>query len=431
MRNEQNVSGTVRKVNDYTSNEKSAVRKHNIIPKILCVVAAFFLWLYVMQTETPENEGFISSVTVDMENSAELQSASGLSVYSRSGNIVDVKLRGKKSVIDKLKSEDIHAYIDVGTITTPGQHAVKVFVDLPEGVNLVEPQPSTISVYVDETSTISLDVSEKLDNLMLSSPYELGNIRFEYDSITVTGPKNKLAQIEMAMVDVNMKDKTSSFVTRSPIYLVDKSGKKIDMSYLITSVNEMDVTVPIYVNKEIPVKVDFKHGFLNADNAKVTLTPSYVTVKGDESKFVDVAEIIDTIIIDEKQIVDNSYTISLNTKANADVTVAEDDRTIKVDVELSPNLVTKRINVNDISVKGAPANVSYEIIDNYVNVILRGTLEDLSKVKPADVRLEVDLSAFGNESSGVVGGDATVIIDSEVADKIWEVGSYPVQIKIN
>lgn len=431
MHNEKNVVGSVRKVGDSSSIEKNPVKKHNIIPKILCVFAAFFLWLYVMQTESPENEGVISSVTVDIENSVELQSSSGLSVYSRSGNIVDVKLRGKKSVIDKLKSEDIHAYIDVGTISTPGQHAVKVFVDLPEGVNLVEPQPATISVYVDETSTVSVDVFEHFENLVLVSPYELGDIRFEFDSITVTGPKNKLNQIEKAMVDINMKDKTSSFVTKSPIYLVDKGGKKIDMSYIITSVNEMDVTVPIYINKEVPVKAAFKHGWLNDSNAKITLTPSYVTVKGDESKLADVAEIIEPIIIDEKLIVDSSYTISMNAKANADIVIEEDDRTIKVDVELSPNLVTKRINVNDINVKGAPSNIKYEIIDSYVNVTLRGTLEDLSKVKPADVRLEVDLSAFDDESSGVVVANATVIIDSENADKIWEVGSYSVQIKIN
>lgn len=425
-------SNTVR---DAASNKKdtslSFNRKYNIIPKILCILAAFVMWIYVMQTESPEYEELITSVSVDMINTTELQNSSGLSVYSRSGNTVNVKVRGKKSSIDRLSAEDISAYVDLGKIKMPGQHALSVYVDLPDGVNLVEPQPSSISVYVDETDTVSLNVSEKLENFVLTSPYELGEIKFEYDTITVTGPKNKLSQILAAQVNINMLDKTSSFVTKCPVSLINDNGEKIDTSYISMSVNEMSVTVPIYVTKEIPVDTSFKYGFLNSDNSRVTVTPETITVRGDENKLTDLTGIIEKIEIDEKQITESPYTMTVMCKPLADVFVDEADTEVKITVELDSSLKTKKFISSNIDVTGADEKLSYEVVDKYATVTLRGTAEALGKIKTSDISILVDLSGYDSGSSGTVFKTATIVIDSEYADEVYELGSYSVQVKLN
>ena len=106
-----NTDGTVRDAATEAQELKSNRGKRgNILPKILCVLAAFVLWLYVMQTESPEYTDTIGSVSVSLENVTALQSDLGLSVYSGGGDMVTVKVSGKKSVISRLGPDDIKAF---------------------------------------------------------------------------------------------------------------------------------------------------------------------------------------------------------------------------------------------------------------------------------------------------------------------------------
>ncbi len=430
MKNKK-FDGTVREAgNQNVSDSVSFAKKHNIIPKILCFVAAFIMWIYVMQTESPEFQDVITSVPVVIENKAGLQSASGLSVYGNTQNMVNVSLKGKKSSIDKLSADDLYAYVDVSKITEAGLHALAVHVNTPDGISVVSPEPSTISIYADETDVKSLNVNEKLENFLLTSPYELGEIKLEFDSITVTGPKNKLETLGGAQVAINMQDKTSSFISKCPISLVDVNGEKIDMTYLTPSATEINVTVPIYISKEIPVVTAFKHGFFTDSSAKITVTPETITVKGDESKLSDVSSIIDVIIIDEKAINESAYTMDVMVNSSSDVIISEADKEIKVKVELDPSLKTKQFTISNIETTGAPANLNYEVLDKTATVTLRGTSKDLGEIKTSDISLVADLSGFDDDSKGTVSIVANVVIDADVEGTVFEIGSYPVQIRI-
>lgn len=162
MRNDNEKIGTVREADAVKENgSKNNIGGKNLIPKILCVVAAFVLWLYVMQVESPEYTETISSVAVSLQNTSVLQSESGLSVYNGGNERINVELSGKKSVISGLKSDDIKAYADVSRIKEAGRHSLDVYVDLPDGVSIVKPEPSTVTVFADETKSVSLPIKEK------------------------------------------------------------------------------------------------------------------------------------------------------------------------------------------------------------------------------------------------------------------------------
>lgn len=429
MLNNRERAGTVRTASsDNKSSERN--RSHNLIPKILCLFAAFVLWLYVMQVESPEYEDVISSVPVQLENVSELQDNEGLTVYSGTGHNVNIRVSGKKSIISKIKADDIKAYIDLSVIDGAGRHSLDVFVDLPEGISLVEPEPGTVTVYVDEIDTISLSVSERLLNFVLESPYELGEIDFEFDTVTVTGPKNRLATITSAQVAVNMADRKSTFVTTGTIALYDKNGIAVDMSYLNLSKREMTVSVPIYQTKEVPVEVGFKHGLIDPALVTITTVPETITVRGDASKFVDGISVVDKILIDEKLITSTPYTVTLQANTLTDVTIAPEDSEIKVTVEFDSSLKTKQFKVSDIKVKNADSDLEYEILDENILVTLRGKISELNSVKDTDITAEIDLSGFESGNSGTISKNATIIIDAEDAECVFEVGTYPIQIQI-
>ncbi|MBR5448127.1 MAG: hypothetical protein IKV40_06855, partial [Clostridia bacterium] len=86
--------------------------------------------------------------------------------------------------------------------------------------------------------------------------------------------------------------------------------------------------------------------------------------------------------------------------------------------------------ISNIYTTGAPADLAYEVIDKTATVTLRGTAKDLGDIKTSDISLVADLSGFDADSKGTVSIVAAVVIDAELTGTVFEVGSYPVQIRI-
>lgn len=428
--NKMDKDGVIRSVHE-NSDHTTQKPSRNYIPKILCVLAAFVLWIYVMQVESPEYEQEITSVPVELENAASLSEASGLSVYSGSGNRISLTVAGKKSIVSKLKAEDVSAYIDLSRVKEAGRHSLDVSVDLPDDVTLVDCEPSTVTVYVDEMDSISLPVSEKLVNFVLESPYELGEIAFEFDTVNVTGPKNRISNLAGAVVTINMEDRKSTFVTNSAITLVDKSGNLSDMNYLSMSESEMNVTVPIYLTKDVPVEVRFKYGLVDASHVKVTCEPSSFSLKGDAAKFSDGTSLIEKIEIDETAVIETPYTEIREVVVRDGLTASAESTSVKITVEYDSTVKTRQIAVSDIKVKGAPSDLKYEIADGNILVMLRGNASEIDSVKASDISATIDLEGFDSSSSGVITKNATVTVNAQDADSVFVLGTYPVKITIN
>ena len=52
-------------------------KKYGIIPKLLCLLFAFGIWLYVMYVDSPEYEETFNLVPVQLTGVSELESAAG------------------------------------------------------------------------------------------------------------------------------------------------------------------------------------------------------------------------------------------------------------------------------------------------------------------------------------------------------------------
>lgn len=432
--NENNSSGVIRTAHGEKADVSSArpsKLSHNYLAKILCIVAAFVLWLYVMQVESPEFEHVVESVPVSLENASVLRDESGLSVYAGSGNKINVTVAGKKSIVTKLTADDISAYIDLSKVKDAGRHSLEVSVELPEDVTLVEDSLPNVTVYVDEKESISLPVSEKLVNFVLESPYELGEIDFEFDTVNVTGPKNRISNLAGALVTINMENRKSSFVTSADITLIDKMGNLSDMNYLSMSESEMNVTVPIYITKEVPVEVRFKHGLVDPSLVSVTCEPPSFTLKGDAAKFSDGVSVLEKIEIDETTILSTPYTETREVAVRDGITVSAESTEVKITIDYDVSVKTRLMAVREIKVTGAHEDLNYELLSDNLLVTLRGDADQLNALNSTDISAVVDLEGFDPISSGVITRYADITFDSENTDGIFVVGTYPVQVKLN
>ena len=404
--------------------------RNKIISAVLCVIGAFALWLFVMQTESPTYTETVSGIEVRNENADVLADKTGLSVYSGEGTTVNVVVSGKKSLIARLSSGDVGATVDVSMISVAGRHALPVTIDLPSGLTLADTVPATVTVYADETVSKVVSVREKLTHLELPANYKQGKIEFGFDTVTVEGPASKVNGIAEAQVVIDMENKTSSFSAKYPITLTDSLGAAVSTDYLKLSATEIDVIVPVYVTAELSVPYQFKYGLFPEGSVQVTMSPSAISVSGDEND-VTSDSAISPVIIDEKAITSNSYSFSVTPEISPKLSVETGTGEVTVNVEVSSSLITKEFTVEDIRFTGMSSAVKCEAADKSVTVTLRGTKEQLDAIGEGDVYLTVDMTGYDAGSTGNVVRPAAVVIEANNSGGVFEVGTYSVQVKIN
>ena len=119
-----------------------ALFQRNLPAKIIALVVAVVLWLFVMNEQNPQIEGSFT-VAVDLRNVPE-----GYKV-TQTEKSVKLKMRGARSFFISAEPEGFKAYADLEGLGS-GEHEVKVKAVLPQGFELVDAQPETVSVTLDK-----------------------------------------------------------------------------------------------------------------------------------------------------------------------------------------------------------------------------------------------------------------------------------------
>ena len=408
--------------------EKTVLKPgHAWVEKVVCLIFAFLIWLYVMQVDSPAHEEVFHSLSVELINTQVLDGESGLSVYSGYGNTVDVTIVGKKSLIDKISVADIHVYADVSQIKTAGSHAVELKVEVPAGLTVGSVSENTISVYCDVRASKVVDVEAKISSFTMASNLEMGRLVPEYDTIVITGPKSALDDVEYAQVVLELGNIHASMTASGKLVLMDKSGQRVDDRYLKMSNTHVTVEIPVFIYKVLPLSVEYKHGYFNESNVSVQLRPQTLEIKGDPAVVEHMTEIV-VATLDEKKIAGNiTQLVPLDLPDG--LVAADGTQNVTIDVS-HIGTYTSMFTVTDIDVTGA-VGIDYVILDKSLTVTVRGTLAQLSKLRPTDFSAVVDLSGYTENTSGVIQESAEIRIDSSYAAGVYEIGEYTVQVRIN
>ncbi len=400
-----------------------------LIAKILCVIAAFCLWIYVMQVESPEYEETFSHIIVNLTNTDKLVSEKGLAIYNGYGTMIDVTFSGKKSVISKLEEKDIVATADVSVIDDGGsRYDVRINVDVPAGCKLVGMSQDTISVYFDKAGQTAVDLTEIRENTNLPEDCYTGVVEFPVDKVTIKGPSKVLESIDRAVVNLDLTGVSGTVSMTEEVFLLDRNGEEVTSPYIEYYPREVAVTVPVYKRATIPVEVYFRYGFLNADNATLIVNPMTVNVTGDPA-VIDAGNLLEPIIIDEKTDFDGDifdHTIRLDFASGVSGGVEEVDVTAVMDESLKTRELT--VPGKNIEDTGGKDGVSYTWDHSPVTVTLCGPLENITQITPEDIILRLNMSPYSETNTGTIKVRAEVVIDSAYADGVFETGIYEIDV---
>lgn len=260
-------------------------RKRNAA-KILAVIMAMVLWLYVTNEQNPPVE---ASVAVPLE----VRGVADSLVAVEMPDAVRVKVRGARSLTAGLQTQDVLAYLDLRGVAE-GRHQARVHVIVPPSLEVVEVQPDKVLVRIDAKVSRVLPVEIRFTGTAAAG-VAVARASATPEQVTLEGPKGVTDQVDRAVLTVDLSGKTADFTAGIVPLAVTREGKAVESLTLYPERVSVAVTL---VRGAVKKMVDVKTVITGDLPAGVTLRgiiirPARVELSG-EAQLVEKVEFINT-----------------------------------------------------------------------------------------------------------------------------------------
>ena len=195
--------------------------KRNVKVKTVCILFAFFLWIFVMAEVDPILIKDYSQLPIKIKNENILQ-AKNLSILSREKLKVSVIIRGRRSVLKEFNTSNIEIYGSIKEAQI-GENYVELKAKLPDNIDYTI-IPSGIKVDIDKNIRVKKDIvlisqSKKYDAAYLAKL--LMSPKFTY----VEGPKTLISKLNRLACRIDLDSEEDSTVKAKIIPLDKNNGK--------------------------------------------------------------------------------------------------------------------------------------------------------------------------------------------------------------
>ena len=263
----------------------SKIPQNNNVIKVISVIVACFLWLYVMNEQNPSIN---YTYTVPLEK----RNLSNNFVALDAPSTVRVKIKGPRNSFADISVRDIKAYVDLSD-AEKGTLAKSVLASVPGNVQIVEVLPETVSVSIDSFASKSVPVTIRMSGTMPEF-MEVSKTKLDQTHVLVYGPASYVSNVAkidgIFNVDVSMRGEVA---TDLQLVAVDKAAHQVDRVTIEPSVVRLDASfTEKTIKKVVPVKLNTV-GVLSSGVSlvSITVTPQTVEVSGKASLINTINEI--------------------------------------------------------------------------------------------------------------------------------------------
>ncbi len=404
-------------------------RRFSFFVILFSLLVALILWFYVQEAEAPDYKKTFTDVAVEMQSLS-----SSFSVIEGGDNRVDITLTGKRSDLNKIKSSDLMAYLDLSNITQPGEYQPEIGVLVPKGTELSNCFPKIATVYIDQTVSVYVPLIVELGEYSVSDDVVV-DAAPAVEQIQVKGPKGVLDQVDCAKVKTGkLGEIRESFESNLSYSLLDKNGNEVSSRHIITPEKNVLVNFTVNKTKTVPLTLSVKNGWWAEKDMKYTISPKTILVKG-EPATIDALESVDVLVLDETTVDSSRFSKTLTPdklRLPEGIRLAETLGDIKIDLSLPSNgsrTLKMRLDSGHVAVTPPEKEgLFYTLEGSSLNFKIRGNYEHLYNAKVDDFYLNIDLSQI--TSAGSVEVPVQIVQTSATEGKYYPVGSYTVNAVI-
>lgn len=191
----------------------------NIVPKILAIIMAIILWMYVMNEQNPP---FEASFIIPLE----VRNVAADYVLLDAPETVKVKIRGPRNVVAGVHTKDLKAFVDLKGLTE-GSHNIAVNANIPSSLELVEISPDKVQLRLDPIISRQLPIEVRLTGTPAPGTV-IGKAVPAYEQVTVEGPKNVVSTVEKVVAIVDLASKINDITADVVLIPVNRASKEVE-----------------------------------------------------------------------------------------------------------------------------------------------------------------------------------------------------------
>ena len=367
------------------------------IPLILmCILLAFFIWIFATMTTDPTEEGrFSQTVTIETVGLKE-----GMIITNGLPYTVSINLRAPNSVWRRISLERIQAkaIVDV-TGLEPGVHQVPITIQIGiKPIQIVSYTPNTATVTIEkyETRKFDLVVEESGD---IPTAFRAETPVLSQNEVNISGTVSQLDTIARVAVNLERNNNTETIEETLSVVAYTEDGKVV-RDVTITP-ERVKVTQEIkmrggyrILSVKLSVKGEISSGY-RVDNLSVD--PGFVTVYSADKELLNSLN----SFIETETILLNEINATTNRKVGLNVPegiTLVGDSTVTVNIEISAIEGTSSFGQIPISMIGLEDGLEAVISPLDIDVYLVGPIVTLADIEPDDIHAVIELQDLGEGS---------------------------------
>lgn len=396
---------------------------------IVSLLASLTIWVYVTSMQSDQYKLEFHDVPVELVGEDTLRDTKNMVITDLDTSTVSVTVVGPRRIVAGLSGTDLKACVDVSRLSRSAYTTQQYYISYPEGMDTTNiddsgRSPSTVSFMVSPLNAKTIQVRGSFDG-SLAEGYTAEAPVFEPATITVSGADVNLKDISYAWVSFGKENVDSTYKVETGFTLMNDNGEECSTVGLTCSDDVVTATLPLLLVKEIPLSVDLIEGAgATKANTKMKIEPESITLAGDSAILTGMNKIVlDTIdLTDFASTTSETYTIPIdnNMKNLTGATEA------KVTVEIV-GLETRTYKVKNISCTNVTEGYAADIISESIDVVLRGTPQQLDQLKAESIRAVADLTDY-KESTGQFMPNVKIIVDGFT--DVGAIGQNTISIEI-
>ncbi len=396
------------------------MRKHDILTRLLSLMAAMTLWLYVVESRNEDVEQAYKNIGVQIQGLDVLRD-NGMTVIEGADTKVNVTVVGKRDALLNVRQDKFLATVDVSNIPSPGEYNLQYTVSAnTEGARISDKNPRLITLKIDRMTNKSVPVRLKVIGQPPEGYSLAGDCLVSPTAVEIQGPEADLAKIEYAYVEVDVSELRQTATQRAAYTLMTAEDQPADTSRITSEDPAVDVTTPVYKAGSAPLVLDLilPEG-LPEGLVSYVIEPSSVEIKGDSDALAAVNSIelgsVNLAALLEQGTDQAVMPLILPNGLTSDS--APSEAVIRFDLS---RLGDKTIRVDSSQFTGQPG---FAYVTEALDVRVVGTEQAVAELDAQDFTVSFDSQGLGD-------GQTSVTASVSCSDKnVTIIGRYQVTVE--
>lgn len=370
----------------------------NLGLKLLSIILALLVWLVIMNVEDPTITVTIEDISVQVINE-EVVTSRGYGYTIESGEKVDVRVKGRRALVDNLTAEDFEATADFNSFNSMYMAPISVVCKSPSADELtVTLRNEQMAVKLEDQATESVNIRLVI-NGEVKEGYYLFDRSVDIGLVQVTGAASQVAAVKEAVAELDLDGANASFEAEAVLYAIDEEGNRIDSKKISLSQDTARISVVVTPIKEVtlnvkPVGTPADYHYVD----KIEFAPQKLEITGDAQLLGGIEELMIPCDISganenvERQVnLDQYIEDTFGNKCR----VVDQTRTMGIIVMINKMQETRfTVKAENIELRGTkPDEYDYTIYALWSSdVVVRGRDEYMTNVELSDLHLYLDMT---------------------------------------